>query len=391
MSIFFNNFDIDVTSVDSIDIVILIHLEMKTAYNKDIPYNDLPDLPPKNNLETTAIFKATIKANKLLAELKGYCQTLPYPQMLLNTVVLQESKESNAIENIVTTQDELYKATLMGDAIKNQSAKEVLQYRKAIYWGIGELQKNNLITTNLLVGLMQRLRGSSENIRKNTGTKLGNPTNNKIVYTPPEGENIIRDKLSKLEIFINDATFSDLDPLIKMALIHYQFEAIHPFSDGNGRTGRILNVLYLIQQELLGLPVLYLSHYIIQNKSDYYRLLKSITEENNWEEWVLFVVNGVAETSEMTLKKINAILELKITTEINAKAALKSSYSKELVDLLFSYPYIKIKVLEDNNIAKRQTASEYLKKLESNNILNSVKIGNEIYYINQKLIEILSQ
>ncbi len=391
MSIFFNNFDIDIPSVDSIDTAILIHLIMKTAYNKDIPYNGLPDLPPKNNLETIAIFKATIKANKLLAELKGYCQTLPYPQMLLNTVVLQESKESNAIENIVTTQDELYKATLMGDAIKNQAAKEVLQYREAIYWGIGELQKNNLITTNLLVGLMQRLRGSSENIRKNTGTKLGNPTNNKIVYTPPEGENIIRDKLSKLEIFINDAAFSDLDPLIKMALIHYQFEAIHPFSDGNGRTGRILNVLYLIQQELLGLPVLYLSHYIIQNKSDYYRLLKSITEENNWEEWVLFVVNGVAETSEMTLKKINAILELKVTTEITAKAALKSSYSKELVDLLFSYPYIKIKVLEDNNIAKRQTASEYLKKLESNNILNSVKIGNEIYYINQKLIEILSK
>ncbi len=391
MSIFFNNLDIGIISVDSIDIAILIHLKMKTAYNKDIPYNDLPDLPPKNNLETTAIFKATIKANKLLAELKGYCQTLPYPQMLLNTVVLQESKESNAIENIVTTQDELYKATLMGDAIKNQAAKEVLQYREAIYWGIAELQKNNLITTNLLVGLMQRLRGSSENIRKNTGTKLGNPINNEIVYTPPEGENIIRDKLSKLEIFINDTTYSDLDPLIKMALIHYQFEAIHPFSDGNGRTGRILNVLYLIQQELLGLPVLYLSHYIIQNKSDYYRLLKSITEENNWEEWVLFVVNGVAETSETTLRKINAILELKATTETKAKSALNSSYSKELVDLLFSYPYIKIKVLEDNNIAKRQTASEYLKKLESNKILNSIKIGNEIYYINQKLIDILSK
>ncbi len=176
-----------------------------------------------------------------------------------------------------------------------------------------------------------------------------------------------------------------------MALIHYQFEAIHPFSDGNGRTGRILNILYLIQQELLGLPVLYLSHYIIQKKPDYYRLIKSITEENNWEEWVLFVVNGVATTAEMTLQKIKDILELKINTEINAKEVLKSSYSKELVDLLFSHPYIKTKVLEDNNIAKRQTASEYLKKLESNKILYSVKIGNEIYYINQKLIEILSR
>ncbi|MCF8409405.1 MAG: Fic family protein [Crocinitomicaceae bacterium] len=362
-----------------------------TKFNRDLPYNKLPDLPPKNNLETTAIFKATIRANKLLAELKGYCQTLPYPHLLLNTIVLQESKESNAIENIVTTQDELYKATLMGDAIKNQAAKEVLQYREAIYWGIEELQKNNLITTNLLVGLMQRLRGSSEGIRKNTGTKLGNPSNNQIVYTPPEGEQIIREKLSKLEVFINDNEFSDLDPLIKMALIHYQFEAIHPFSDGNGRTGRILNVLYLIQQELLGLPVLYLSHYIIQNKSDYYRLLKSVTEENNWEEWILFVVNGVAETSKMTLQKINAILELKASAEIRVKEVLKSSYSKELVDLLFSHPYIKIKVLQDYNIAKRQTASEYLKKIEADGLLGSVKIGNEIYYINKKLIDVLSK
>ncbi len=363
---------------------------MKT-FDKNLPYNDLPNLPPKVNLETTAIFKATIRANKLLAELKGYCQTLPYPQLLLNTIVLQESKESNAIENIVTTQDELYKATLMGDAVKNHAAKEVLQYREAMYWSIDELHRTKIITTNLMVGIMQRLRNTSENIRKNPGTKLANPINNNIVYTPPEGEDIIREKLAKLEVFINDGQFSDLDPLIKMALIHYQFEAIHPFSDGNGRTGRILNVLYLIQQELLGLPVLYLSHYIIQNKPDYYRLLKSITEDNNWEEWVLFVINGVAQTSEMTLRKINAILELKLQTEVKAKEALNSSYSKELVDLLFSYPYIKIKVLEDNKIAKRQTASEYLKKLEAKKILSSIKIGNEIYYINKSLIEILSK
>lgn len=364
---------------------------MKTKFDKDFAYNDLPNLPPNKNLETTAIFKATIKANKLLAELKGYCQTLPNPQMLLNTIVLQESKESNAIENIVTTQDELYKATLMGDGVKNQAAKEVLQYREAIYWGIDELKKNNLITTNLLVGLMQRLRGSQETIRKNTGTKLANPTNNQVVYTPPEGEAVIRDKLSKLEIFINDSEFSDLDPLIKTALIHYQFEAIHPFSDGNGRTGRILNILYLIQQELLGLPVLYLSGYIIQNKSDYYRLLREITENENWEEWVLFMINGISETSAMTLSKIHNILQLKENTINNAKEALKSSYSKELIDLLFSHPYIKIKVLEDNNIAKRQTASEYLQKLEKSGILLSIKIGKETYYINHKLIDILSK
>lgn len=390
VSIFIIIFDIVLVSVNCIDILIKKG-KMKTVFNKDIAYNDLPNLPPKKNLETTAIFKAIIKANKLLAELKGYCQTLPNPQMLLNTIVLQESKESNAIENIVTTQDELYKATLMGDGVKNQAAKEVLQYREAIYLGIEELQRNNLITTNLLVGLMQRLRGSSENIRKNTGTKLANPTNNQIVYTPPEGENIIREKLSQLEIFINDNEFSDLDPLIKMSLVHYQFEAIHPFSDGNGRTGRILNILYLIQQGLLGLPVLYLSNYIIRNKSDYYRLLREITEEGNWEEWILFMVNGISETSAMTLSKIRSILRLKEDTIINAKEALKSSYTKELMNLLFSHPYIKIKVLEDNNIAKRQTASDYLKKLESKGILESVKIGNEIYYINKALIAILSE
>lgn len=363
---------------------------MSILFDRNSPYNDLPDLPPVTDLETPEIFRATIRANKLLAELKGYCQTLPNPQLLLNTIVLQESKESSAIENIVTTQDELYKATLMVDGIKNHAAKEVLQYRQAIYWGIDELKKNNIITTNLMVGLMQKLRNSSDNIRKHTGTKLANPSNNHIVYTPPEGEGIIRTKLAKLEIFINDNEFSDLDPLVKMALIHYQFEAIHPFSDGNGRTGRILNVLYLIQQELLGLPVLYLSHYIIQNKPDYYRLLREVTENANWTEWVLFVVNGVAETSAMTLKKINTIIQLKQVAENQIKDEFKSTFSKELVELLFSFPYIKIGILEQYGIAKRQTGSEYLKKIAQLGWLRPVKMGRDIYYINHKLIDVLS-
>lgn len=362
----------------------------KKELARDLPFNELPDLPPNINLETPEIFRATIRANKLLAELKGYCQTLPNPQLLLNTIVLQESKESSAIENIVTTQDELYKATLMGDSIKNHAAKEVLQYQQSIFWGIDELKNFNIITTNLMVGLMQKLRNSSENIRKHTGTKLTNPTNNQIVYTPPEEEGIIRTKLAKLEIFINDNEFSNLDPLIKMALIHYQFEAIHPFSDGNGRTGRILNVLYLIQQELLGLPVLYLSHYFIQNKPDYYRLLREVTENNNWTEWVLFVVNGVAETSAMTLKKINTILQLKQAAENQIKGEFKSTFSKELVELLFSYPYIKISILEHFGIAKRQTGSEYLKKIAQLGWLRPVKMGRDMYYINYKLIEVLS-
>ncbi|MFN8282826.1 MAG: Fic family protein [Chitinophagales bacterium] len=361
-------------------------------HDKDKPFNMLLDLPPKANLETIELLKLTIKANKLLAELKGYCQTLPNPNLLLNTIVLQESKESSAIENIVTTQDELYKATLdLGNSIKNSAAKEVIQYRQAMYWGLEQMQKNGLITTNLLVGIMQRLRGTTENIRKNPGTKLANPISKDIVYTPPEGEEIIRTKLAALEKFINDDEFSDLDHLTKMALIHYQFEAIHPFSDGNGRTGRILNVLYLINKDLIGLPVLYLSYYIIQNKPDYYRLLREVTENGNWTEWVAFIIKGVGDTASLTLNKINAILKLRADSENLLKITLKSSYSRELVDLLFSHPYIKIKILEENNIAKRQTAAEYLKKLEHAGILNSIKVGKENYYINYQLMNILSK
>ena len=361
-------------------------------FKKDTPFNSLPDLPPKDSLETVEIFRLTIEANKLLAELKGFCQTLPNSHLLLNTIVLQESKESNAIENIVTTQDELYKATLGSpDSIGSHAAKEVILYREAMYWGLQTMAKTGLITTNLLVGIMQKLKATNAGIRNTPGTKLANPSNNHIVYTPPEGEDLLREKLAKLEIFINNDEFSELDPLIKMALIHYQFEAIHPFSDGNGRTGRILNVLYIINKNLIGLPVLYLSYYIIQNKPDYYRLLREVTEKQNWAEWVRFILKGVAETAKMTLQKINAILDLKIEMQGKMKEVLKTAYTRELADLLFSYPYIKIKVLEENGIAKRQTASTYLQKLEQAGLLVSGRFGKETYYINTKLIEILSK
>jgi Fic family protein len=360
------------------------------SFDKIKPYNALPDLPPNADLETIDLLKLSLQANKLLAELKGFCQTLPNPNLLLNTIVLQESKESNAIENIVTTQDELYKATLSYDGINNPHAKEVLQYRKAMYWGLEKMQENKLITTNILEGIMKRLRNSQESIRSTTGTRLANPISNEIIYTPPEGENIIRTKLAALEQFINNPEASSLDPLIKMALIHYQFEAIHPFTDGNGRTGRILNVLYLIQQNLIGLPVLYLSRYIIQNKSDYYQLLRQVTEYGKWHEWIGFVLKGVGETAELTLKKIKAILLLKEQSEPLVKNILGVSFTRELMDLLFSYPYIKIRVLEENGIAKRQTASVYLQKLAAGDLLSPLKIGKETYYINHQLMQILN-
>ena len=364
----------------------------QVTFDCDIPYNALPDLPPQVNLETPAIFKTTIRANRLLAELKGFCQRLPNPNLLLNTIVLQESKESSAVENIVTTQDELYKATLMGDKVRNQAAKEVLQYREAMYYGIRKLEETQgIITTNLFVGIMQRLRNTTEDIRKSVGTKLLNPNHKQIIYTPPEGEQVIRKKLYDLELFINNADSNQLDPLIKMALIHYQFEAIHPFSDGNGRTGRILNILYLMQQELIDLPVIYLSKYIIDNKLDYYRLLRGVTESNNWEQWVLYMVNGVAETSLLTLNTIKEILALKHEAETTLRTSLGTTFSRELSDLLFSYPYIKISILEENCVAKRQTASKYLQKIEHAGWLTSFKMGREVYYLNSRLIELLSK
>ena len=355
------------------------------------PHNTLCDLPPKINLESPELLKATIKAGRLLAELKGYCQTLPDPRLLINTVVLQESKDSSAIENIVTTQDELYRAIAsVDDGLGISSAtKEVLLYREALYNGLDLLNKRGL-TTNTLVAIMQHLKHTTTGIRTTTGTRLANPVTNKIIYTPPEGETLIRERLTMLEKFIHNDK-DDIDALIKMALIHYQFEAIHPFADGNGRTGRILNVLYLVHKNLLNIPVLYLSSYIIQHKDDYYRLLREVTEKQNWNEWILFILNGVCETAALTLEKINAIQTLKKEMASRIKSVLKTSYNSELVDLMFSYPYLKIRILEENKIGHRQTSSVYLQKLAREKILRPVKIGKEMYYINHRLMDVISK
>lgn len=368
-------------------------MSKSSTYNfkRGEPYNDLPGLPPKINLEDPALLKRAIKASRLLAELKGYCQTLPDPKLLINTVVLQESKDSSAIENIVTTQDELYRAVAAIDDGMDFSyaTKEVLQYREALYKGMDLMEKRGL-TTNSLVAIMQKLKHSTEEIRKGTGTRLANPATKEIIYTPPEGESLIREKLAVLEKFIHNEK-DDTDALIKMALIHYQFEAIHPFSDGNGRTGRILNVLYLVYRGLLNIPVLYLSSYIIQKKSNYYRLLRDVTENQNWNEWIAFMLDAVSETAALTLNKIASIHTLKKEMALQVKSILKTSYNSELVDLMFTYPYLKIKILERNKIGHRQTASVYLQKLAGAKILSPVKLGKEIYYINHQLMEVISK
>lgn len=353
----------------------------------EIPFNGLKALPPGVNLEHPTMLKKAIQANRYLAELKGYCQTLPNPELLLNTVILQESKDSSAIENIVTTQDDLYRAILNPFDHVPPNTKEVLSYREAMYTGIEELKEKSVFTGNLAVKIMQRIKNTTSEYRLIHGTKLLNPNTNRIIYTPPDPTEI-RNKIKDWEIFINEE--NEIDPLIIMALMHYQFEAIHPFADGNGRTGRILNVLYLVHRGLLTHPLLYHSAYIIQHKEEYYRRLRLVTENDEWHEWIEFMLDAVKETSLTTLNTIKSIITLKEDNLKKIKGISQKLPAYELNELIFSFPYVKIKTLIDRNIAKRQASSSYLQELAEKGILHSVKHGKEVYYINHKLMDILS-
>lgn len=360
------------------------------AFNRNTPFNELPNLPPADFVESPEILRQLAKAARYLGELNGLCASLPDPQILINTIILQESKESSAIENIVTTQDELYKAAAE-DGTANLGAKEVLSYKEALYVGLKRMcDQKNLLLTNTMVEIVQTIKQNDAGIRNVPGTALRNAINGEIVYTPPCCEDVLREKLSALEQFINDPELSALDPLIKMALIHYQFEAIHPFADGNGRTGRILNALYLVQQDLLIQPVLYLSSYILNHKADYYQLLRSVTEKENWNDWIMYMLTALIETTQLTTKKIKSMLSLKSDYEIQMKVALGSSFSYELLQLMFTLPYLKIDVIVNKEIAHRQTASTWLKKLSDAAILRPQKMGRTTYYINYRLMEILT-
>jgi Fic family protein len=360
------------------------------AFVKNNPYNDLPDLPPSGFSETNEILKHLSKASRYLGELNGLCAGLPDPRVLINTIVLQESKDSSAIENIVTTQDELYKAATE-QASFSQAAKEVLSYREALYAGLEKMKaQKNLLLTNNIIGIVQTIKQNEAGIRTTPGTVLKNAITGEIIYTPPCCDEVIRNKLASLEQFINNPDVSPLDPLIKMTLIHYQFEAIHPFADGNGRTGRILNALYLVQQNLLSQPVLYLSSYIVKYKTEYYRLLRGFTEQNNWHDWVMYMLTALAETAQLTTKKIRNMLQLKDETEKQLKQVLGASYSHDLLQLMFTLPYLKIDLLVKKEMAHRQTASVWLKKLSDAKMLRPKKIGKTIYYIHYRLIDLLT-
>lgn len=360
------------------------------AYNKNTAFNELPNLPPEGFSESPEILRHLAKASRHLGELNGLCASLPDPQLLINTIVLQESKDSSAIENIVTTQDELYKAATE-EGTANHAAKEVLSYREALYVGLEKMRtQKNLLLTNTMVEIVQTIKQNNSGVRNTPGTALKNAINGEIIYTPPCCEDVLRDKLNALEQFINDPELSALDPLVKMALIHYQFEAIHPFADGNGRTGRIINALYLVQQELLSQPVLYLSSYIVKYKAEYYQLLRTVTEKDNWHDWIMYILTALIETAQLTTKKIRAMLSLKEEFEKQMKEVLGASFSYELLQLMFTLPYLKIELLEKREIAHRQTASTWLKKLTDANIVKPQKIGRTTYYINYRLMELLS-
>lgn len=353
------------------------------------PHHTLKKLPPRREkVETIEILREVNKASTALAELKGIAKTIPNQAMLINAVILQEAKDSSEIENIITTQDELYKALTVASSKVSSETKEVVNYRKAILTGFDTLKKQQFLRVNDIVAIQQELVDNNAGIRSTPGTVLKNETTGEIVYTPPQDKAEINDLLSNFIQFFNERD-EELSPLINLAILHYQFESIHPFYDGNGRTGRILNILYLILNELIDVPILYLSSYIIQNKQEYYRLLSHTNKTGEFEEWILYMLKAVENTSKSTIEKISKIKnQLDLTIE-RVQNQLPKMYRKELVELLFEQPYSKIEHLVTKLNVERKAASRYLKSLEEIGVLKAHKIGRETLYINVDLIEVL--
>ena len=354
------------------------------------PFNQLPALPPEKEIESKSILKKATSSHRYLAELKGIANTIPNQTILINSLILQEARSSSEIENVVTTNDKLFKAFSSSTRSIDSQTKEVLRYRQALWTGYSRLKKRSVFSTNLFVDIFRIIKQIDEGIRTTPETRIADGRG-MIVYSPPEGEKVIRDKLEKLGEFIHDDR-DEIDPLVKLALIHYQFEAIHPFTDGNGRTGRIMNVLYLVYKELLDLPILYLSQYIIRHKAEYYRLLRGVTFKEEWEPWIIYLLEAIEKTSINTKEKIIQIRDrFSKTIEKARKELAPNVYSKELIELLFEQPYCKIQFVVDKGIAKRQTAAEYLNELEKIGILKKKKVGKENLFLNKRLYEILKK
>jgi Fic family protein len=345
-------------------------------------------LPYPEDLETKSILKQLPAAHAALAELKGIVQSIPNQIILLNALGIQEAMDSSSIENIITTHDDLYKANLDFEVSISPNVKEVQNYVAAMKRGFELVESQGLLTNQTLLKIQETLEGNNAGFRKLPGTALKNAQTGAVIYLPPQDPAEIQELMTNLEQFINDPELSDYDPLVKMAIIHYQFESIHPFYDGNGRTGRILNILYLILTGLQKLPILYLSNHIIQHKSDYYRLLQGVREKGDWESWISYMIRGVENTAKETIQLIEALkilmAEMKTLLQNNYKF-----YSQELLNNLFAHPYTKIEFLVRDLGVSRITAANYLNQLASDGVLRKERLGTGNYYVNERLFELL--
>ena len=346
------------------------------------------NLPLTQQIETTKVLKKAISTNKALANLNGVARIIPNSAILINSLVLQEAKDSSAIENIITTHDELYRANLDIESVTNE-AKEVQNYKEALLRGFALVKDTKLLLKKHIVEIQAVLEQNDAGIRKQAGTNPKNSLTGEVIYTPPQDYETIQELLTNLENYINEP--NDIDPLVNMAIIHHQFESIHPFYDGNGRTGRIINILYLILKDLLDIPVLYLSRYIITHKADYYRLLQEVRTKGSWEEWIIYMLEGIEQTATKQVQLINDIKELMDKTKEKLKSELPKIYSKDLLEVLFIHPYTKIDMLVDNLGMTRQTASKHLKELETIGLLEEKKIKNSKFYINKELFTMLQK
>lgn len=350
----------------------------------------LKELPLSIDVESKTILKSLPSAHAALAELKGVASTIPNQIILVNTLGLQEAKDSSAIENIITTHDDLYKTELNFDSFKSLEAKEVQNYVSALKKGFELVKSKKLITSNTIIKIQEELEKNNAGFRKLPGTSLKNSTTGEVVYTPPQNIDEIKRLMTNLERFINDKSMCDYDPLVKLAIIHFQFESIHPFYDGNGRTGRIINILYLILEGLQNLPILYLSNYIIHNKTDYYRCLQQVRDDENWEEWILFIIRGIEITSRETINLISQIRELMSEYKYKLRDNYKF-YSQDLLNNLFKHPYTKIEFIVNDLNVSRITAANYLNTLAKDGLLRKERIGTGNYYVNEKLFELLAR
>ncbi|WP_051666180.1 Fic family protein [Pedobacter sp. R20-19] len=349
----------------------------------------IPNLPLQQDVETKAVLKRLNMVRSALAGLNGVAESIPNERIILNTLSLQEAKDSSAIENIVTTHDELYTSDSITRQFTSQAAKEVYNYAQALLEGFDQVRESGLITINHILKLQALLEENDAGFRKVPGTALKNDLTGETVYTPPQEHDKIIELMSNLETFINDGELTDLDPVVKMAIIHHQFESIHPFYDGNGRTGRIINILYLIKENLLKLPILYLSRYINQNKTTYYHLLQETRETNNWEPWILYMLDAVEETALQTSYIIKEIKKLMLLHKQKIRSELPKIYSQDLINSLFKHPYTKIEFIKNDLRIARKTAGRYLDQLCETGLITKNKIGKENYYFNNDLIELL--